>query len=125
MSKKAEERMVRSSLCNNPPAVYHLVEDIIIRRFPSSSKRKSTKDRVTRIVKGTVTKFSPKTFCYKVSYMLDRELREDWFIVQPSVPEFRPMSRACSDLQKLQLMSRNFHDFNKPEVEPLSQEISC
>jgi hypothetical protein len=70
-SVKADKRMIAASMANNPPARYAEGEDVIIRRFSSSSKRKSAKDKWNRFVKGTIIKYSPKSCSYKVEYTLD------------------------------------------------------
>lgn len=81
-SKGAEERMVQKSSSANPPASYSLGEEVMVRRLnASTSKRKSTKDKLIRFIRGTVKKFSQKTSSYKISYVLEGKQKEGWFKV--------------------------------------------
>ena len=80
-SAKADKKMIDASMANNPPARYAEGENVIIRRFSSSSKRKSAKDKWNRFVKGTIIKYSPKSCSYKVEYTLDGKSHAEWFKV--------------------------------------------
>ena len=73
VSKRAEQKMVESSLSVNPPASYSLGEDVLVRRFNhSTSKRKATKsDKWMRFVRGKVVAYSDKSSCYNVSHTID------------------------------------------------------
>ena len=83
VSKRAEQKMVESSLSVNPPASYSLGEDVLMRRFNhSTSKRKATKsDKWMRFVRGKVVAYSDKSSCYKVSHTIDGKSRKEWFKV--------------------------------------------
>ena len=81
VSQRAEERMVQSASAKHTPAEYDVGEEVIVRRFASSSKRKSTKDKWMRFVRGTVMQYNIKTYSYKVKYSISEKEYEDWFNV--------------------------------------------
>ena len=58
VSCKADKRMIKTSMVKNPSAHYDVGDDVIVRRFSSSAKRKSAKDKQRRFVKGTILKYS-------------------------------------------------------------------
>ena len=74
--------MVQKSQSANPPASYSKGEEILVRRLnASTSKRKTSKDKWMKFVRGTVKEFSQKTLCYKISYVLEGKPKESWFKV--------------------------------------------
>ena len=56
--------MIDKSKSDNPPTRYKCGDDVIIRRFSSSSKRKSAQDKQHRIVTGRIVKLSDKSGNY-------------------------------------------------------------
>ena len=81
VSDKAAGKMVKTSIANNPPAEYEVGDDVIIKRFGATSRRKSGRDKWLRFVKGTVEKHNQNSSSYKVSYLLDGKQQHEWFKV--------------------------------------------
>ena len=81
VSSKANRKMIHTFKAKNPPAQYKCGDDVIIRRFSSSSKRKSARDKQQRIVTGRVVRHSNKSGNYKVNYTLDGKQHEEWISV--------------------------------------------
>lgn len=73
--------MVKASTSKNPPAVYHVGDEVIIKRFGATKRKKSARDKWSRFVKGTIQKQSQKSSSYKVSYTLDGKQHSEWFQV--------------------------------------------
>ena len=73
--------MIDKSKSDNPPTRYKCGDDVIIRRFSSSSKRKSAQDKQHRIVTGRIVKLSNKSGNYKVNYTLNEKQCEEWISV--------------------------------------------
>ena len=81
ISSKADQKMIRTSKAKNPPTQYKCGDSVIIRRFSSSAKRKSAKEKQQRIVTGEILKHSSKSETYKVRYIIDEQNHEEWFSV--------------------------------------------
>ena len=63
-------------------ATYKIGDEVLVTRLNSStSKRKSTKDKWMRYVRGTVDDFSQKSSCYKISYVIERNCKQEWIKV--------------------------------------------
>ena len=73
--------MVKASIAKNPPAEYHVGDEVIIKRFGATKRKKSARDKWSRFVKGTILKHSQKSSSYKVNYMLDEKQHSEWFKV--------------------------------------------
>ena len=78
-SNKADKKMVEASKAKAlPVSEYKCGDKVIVRRFPSSSRRKS---KQKRFVTGEIIQHSLNSSNYKVKYMLDGKLHEEWFNV--------------------------------------------
>ena len=53
-SDKAAQKLVKQSAIKNPPNVYDVGAEVLVRRFSSNSRRKA--DKHSRIVAGRITK---------------------------------------------------------------------
>lgn len=73
--------MIDKSKSENPPALYKCGDHVIIRRFSSSSKRKSARDKQHRIVTGRVVQYSSKSGNYKVHYTVGEKQHDEWISV--------------------------------------------
>lgn len=73
--------MVQTSKAKHPPTQYKCGDSVIIRRFSSSAKRKSAKEKQQRFVTGEILKHSTKSETYKVQYTVDGQKHEEWFSV--------------------------------------------
>ena len=67
-SDKAAQKLVKQSAIKNPPNVYDVGAEVLVRRFSSNSRRKA--DKHSRIVAGRITKRNVKLGTYKVMYKL-------------------------------------------------------
>ena len=81
VSNKADSKMVRASKAKKTLAEYKCGDKVIVRRFASSSRRKSSKEKQTRFVAGDIIQHSSNSSNYKVKYMLDGKQHEEWFKV--------------------------------------------
>ena len=64
ISSKTDQKMIQTSKAKNPPTQYKCGDSVIIRRFSSSAKRKSAKEKQQRIVTGEILKHSSKSETY-------------------------------------------------------------
>ena len=77
VSCKADTKMIEMAKSKNPPTKYQCGDSVIVRRFSSSTKRVSAKNKQRRFVTGEVIKESSKSGNYKVKYVLDGEEHVD------------------------------------------------
>ena len=78
-SDKAAQKLVKQSAIKNPPNVYDVGAEVLVRRFSSNSRRKA--DKHSRIVAGRITKRNVKLGTYKVMYKLCGKEVQNWFKV--------------------------------------------
>lgn len=83
-SRNTAEMMVQSTMAAQPPSVYTVGSEVLVRRFSSKSRKKSAgrglDKRRLRVVKGTVTQVR-KSGRYKVRYQFNGQVEEQWFPV--------------------------------------------
>lgn len=94
--------MIRTSKAKNPPTQYKCGDSVIVRRFSSSTKRKSAKEKQQRFVTGEILKHNSKSETYKVKYTVDGQKHEEWFSV--------------SDLTSLTLQAEKDRHQNPPSI---------
>ena len=82
-SRHTAEIMIQSTKAAQPPSVYTVGSEVLVRRFSSKSRKKSAgrglDKRRLRVVKGTITQV--RSGCYKVRYQFNGQIEEKWFPV--------------------------------------------
>ena len=83
-SRQTAKMMVQSAAATHSPTVYTVGNEVLVRWFSSTSRKKSDLrglvKRQSRVVKGTITK-KKKCSQYKVRYQFNGRVEEKWYSV--------------------------------------------